>query len=75
MRTRWRGTWSSRAWTVESDTVAGDTAVVGVVNVWAGLSFRDTLTLLHHDGRWQIVNVLWELKPEVKQRNGFPAGS
>lgn len=46
-------------WTVESVSVAGDTAVVGVVNVWAGLSFRDTLTLLHHDGRWQIVGKLF----------------
>ena len=40
---------------IESIAVAGDTAVVRVVNVWAGIDFRDTLTLLNHDGRWQIV--------------------
>ena len=41
---------------IESIAVAGDTAVVRVVNVWAGLDFRDTLTLLRHEGRWQIVS-------------------
>jgi len=41
---------------IESVSVAGDTAVARVVNVWAGLDFRDTLTLLRHDGRWQIVS-------------------
>ncbi|MFD0978605.1 nuclear transport factor 2 family protein [Tropicimonas aquimaris] len=40
---------------IESISVAGDTAIVRVVNVWANLDFRDTLTLLRHDGRWQIV--------------------
>ena len=40
---------------VEMVSVAGDTALVRVVNVWAGMRFRDTLTLLHHEGRWQIV--------------------
>ncbi|MCW3781159.1 nuclear transport factor 2 family protein [Defluviimonas salinarum] len=40
---------------IESIVVAGDTAVVRVVNVWAGLDFRDTLNLLYHEGRWQIV--------------------
>ena len=40
---------------IESISVAGDTAMVRVTNVWAGLDFRDSLTLLHHEGRWQIV--------------------
>lgn len=40
---------------IKSISVAGDTAVVQVVNVWAGLDFRDTLTLLKHEERWQIV--------------------
>ena len=41
---------------IESIAVAGDTAMVRVTNVWAGLKFRDSLTLLRHDGRWQIVS-------------------
>ena len=40
---------------IESISVAGDTAVARVVNVWAGLDFRDTLAFLRHEGRWQIV--------------------
>ncbi|MCA0272482.1 MAG: nuclear transport factor 2 family protein [Proteobacteria bacterium] len=42
-------------WEIESIAVAGDTAVVRVVNHWAGEEFRDTLTLLQHEGRWRIV--------------------
>ena len=41
---------------VESISITGDTAMVRVVNVWAGLDFRDTLVLLRHEGRWQIVS-------------------
>jgi hypothetical protein len=41
-----------------------------VANDWV-----DYLHMTRLDGRWQIVNVLWELKPETKQRNGFPTGS
>ncbi len=43
-------------WKIESIAVAGDTAMVRVVNLWAGERFRDTLTLLHHEGRWRIVS-------------------
>ena len=42
-------------WEIESIALAGDTAVVRVVNQWAGERFRDTLTLLRHEGRWRIV--------------------
>lgn len=42
-------------WEIESIAIAGDTAVVRVVNQWAGERFRDTLTLLQAGGRWRIV--------------------
>lgn len=41
---------------IEAVSVAGDTAVVRVLDVWAGQDFYDTLSLLYDDGRWQIVN-------------------
>ena len=43
------------AWKIESIDIAGDTAIVRVVNCMAGLRFRDSLSLLMHEGRWQIV--------------------
>jgi hypothetical protein len=36
--------------------VTGDTAVVKVTDDYQGTSFTDYLTLLKHEGRWQIVN-------------------
>ncbi|MCV2872908.1 nuclear transport factor 2 family protein [Defluviimonas sp. WL0050] len=41
---------------IESIAIAGDTAIVRVHDVWAGLNFRDTLTMLQNEGRWQIVS-------------------
>lgn len=41
---------------IESIAIAGDTAIVRVHDVWAGFNFRDTLTMLQHEGRWQIVS-------------------
>jgi hypothetical protein len=40
---------------IEAISIAGDTAQVRGVNVWAGLDFRDSLTLLCDEGRWRIV--------------------
>ena len=49
--------------------VFGNAASVKVVaDDWV-----DYLHLTRLDGKWQIINVLWELKPEAKRRNGFPA--
>ncbi|MCV2870537.1 nuclear transport factor 2 family protein [Defluviimonas sp. WL0002] len=45
----------SPSWTIEEISLAGDTACARVVNQRAGESFRDSLTLLHHDGKWRIV--------------------
>jgi len=62
---------SDQSRTVEILDVFGNAASVKVAaNDWV-----DYLHMTRLDGRWQIVNVLWELKPEAKQRNGFPAGS
>lgn len=44
---------------IESISVAGDTAVARVRNMWAGLAFLDTLCLLRHEGRWVIVSKLF----------------
>ena len=42
-------------WTLENLTVSGQTAVAIVNDKWGAREFRDSLTLLKHDGRWQIV--------------------
>ena len=48
--------------------VFGNAASVKVVaNDWV-----DYLHMTHLDGRWQIVNVLWELNPTAKRQRGFP---
>lgn len=52
-------------WKINSLSVTGDTALVLVENDWAGMRFDDTLTLLHHDGRWQIVSKVFFLRPET----------
>lgn len=47
-------------WRVLSVEVTGDTAVMKLEDTWLGLRFTDTLTLMHHEGRWQIVaKVFW----------------
>ena len=74
-RTRARGEKSQSASEQQRDVevldVFGNAASVKVVaNDWI-----DYLHLTRLDGRWQIVNVLWELKPEAKERYGFPSDS
>ncbi|UCE62403.1 MAG: nuclear transport factor 2 family protein, partial [Phycisphaerales bacterium] len=32
----------------------------------------DYMHMVKTDGRWMIVNVLWELSPEAKKRYGIP---
>jgi hypothetical protein len=44
---------------IRSIIVTGDTAVAQVEDEWDGMRFDDTLTLLLHDGRWQIVSKLF----------------
>lgn len=48
---------------IGSISVTGDTAIVQVEDDWEGMRFDDTLTLLQHDGRWQIVSKLFYLRP------------
>ena len=53
-------------WEIESMDVSGDTAIVRVINQMAGLRFRDTLSLVLHEGRWQIVaKVFFQLPDEL----------
>ena len=42
-------------WTIETLVVSGQTAVAIVRDRWGDRQFRDSLTLLKDDGRWQIV--------------------
>ena len=51
-------------WEIESIEVFGDTAVARVVNQMAGMRFRDNLSMLLHEGRWQIVAKIFFLLPE-----------
>ena len=49
--------------------VFGNTASVKLVmNDWI-----DYLHVARLAGQWKIVNVLWELTPEAKQKRGIPA--
>jgi hypothetical protein len=40
---------------METLVVSGQTAVAVVLDRWGSREFRDSLTLLKDDGRWQIV--------------------
>jgi hypothetical protein len=51
-------------WEIESIEVFGDTAIARVVNQMAGMRFRDNLSLLRHEGRWQIVAKIFFLLSE-----------
>ena len=48
---------------INSISVAGDVATVQVENIWLGDHYDDTLTLLWHDNRWQIVAKVFFLRP------------
>ncbi|MCP5075815.1 MAG: nuclear transport factor 2 family protein [Rhodobacteraceae bacterium] len=42
--------------------VIGDMATVQVEDIWLGMHFDDTLTLLYHDERWVIVSKVFHLR-------------
>ena len=48
---------------INAISVAGDVATVQVENIWLGMHFDDTLTLLKHDNRWVIVAKVFFLRP------------
>jgi len=47
---------------INTITVVGDVAMVQVENIWLGMHFDDTLTLLKHDGFWVIVSKVFYLR-------------
>jgi len=49
-------------WRIGSISITGDMAVVAVEDIWLGMHFNDILTLLFHDGRWQIVAKVFHLR-------------
>lgn len=48
---------------VNSISIVGDVATVQVENIWLGMHFDDTLTLLKHENRWVIVAKVFFLRP------------
>jgi len=48
---------------VNAISIAGDVATVQVENIWLGMHYDDTLTLLRHDDRWVIVAKVFFLRP------------
>jgi hypothetical protein len=49
---------------INAMSVAGDVATVQVADTWLGMAYDDTLTMLYHEGRWQIVAKVFFLRPE-----------
>ena len=47
---------------VNAISVVGDVATVQVEDIWLGMHYDDTLTLLWHEGRWQIVSKVFFLR-------------
>ncbi|MCB1313393.1 MAG: nuclear transport factor 2 family protein [Sedimentitalea sp.] len=47
---------------INAISVVGDMATVQVENIWLGVHYDDTLVLLHHDGRWQIVSKVFSVR-------------
>ncbi len=47
---------------ISAISVVGDVAVVQLEDIWLGMHFDDTLTLLRHDGRWIIVSKVFFLR-------------
>jgi hypothetical protein len=45
--------------------VAGDIAVVKVVDDWLGDRYTDYLTMLKHDGNWNIVHKAFTVHPKM----------
>jgi hypothetical protein len=48
---------------INSVAVTGDVATVQVEDIYMGEHYDDTLTLLHHEGRWVIVSKVFFLRP------------
>jgi hypothetical protein len=48
---------------INAVSVAGDVATVQVEDIFLGQHYDDTLTLLHHEGRWMIVAKVFYLRP------------
>lgn len=49
-------------YSINAISIAGDVASAQVENIWLGMHFDDTLTLLKHDNRWVIVSKVFFLR-------------
>lgn len=52
-------------WEIESLEVIGDTALARLQDDYLGMRFTDILTLVKHEGRWQVVNKVFYLHPKT----------
>ena len=50
---------------INAISLAGDVATVQVEDIFLGQHYDDTLTLLHHEGRWMIVAKVFYLRSAV----------
>jgi hypothetical protein len=48
---------------INAISVTGDVATVQVEDIWLGMHFDDTLTLLKQDDRWVIVSKVFFHRP------------
>ncbi|GAB5467673.1 MAG: hypothetical protein Kilf2KO_07030 [Rhodospirillales bacterium] len=51
-------------WRIVSLEIVGDSALLHLEDDYLGRRFTDHLTLLKHEGRWQIVNKVFYLHPK-----------
>lgn len=51
-------------WEIAALEVVGDTAQARVLDDYLGIRFTDLLTLLKHEGRWQIVGKVFYAHPK-----------
>jgi hypothetical protein len=50
---------------ISAISIVGDVAVVQVEDIWLGMYFDDTLTLLRHEDRWIIVSKVFFHRSKV----------
>ena len=50
---------------INAISIVGDVATVQLEDIWLGMHFDDTLTLLRHEDRWIIVSKVFFHRPEA----------
>ena len=55
---------------VNAILIVGDVAMVHIENIWLGMHFDDTLTLLKHENRWIIVSKVFSSDQQSEPQLG-----